>query len=92
MLKSYEDTFIVEIQYGDEEPERAAEVANTLARLFIKFLHEMQSSEAKDSGRRLKIEFEHTLQQLLDARDRLQEYKASHRSSRPSLSMRRSSG
>ncbi len=78
VLKSYEDTFIVEIQYGDEEPERAAEVPNTLARLFIKFLNEMQSSEAKDSGRRLKIEFEHTLQQLLDARDRLREYKESH--------------
>jgi uncharacterized protein involved in exopolysaccharide biosynthesis len=79
LLKSYEDTYIVEIQYGDEEPERAAEVANTLARLFIEFLNVMQSSEAKESASRLKKEFEQSLQQLVDARERLGEYKASHR-------------
>jgi uncharacterized protein involved in exopolysaccharide biosynthesis len=77
-LKAYEDTYILEIQYGDDEPERAAEVANTLARLFIKFLNAMRSSEAKESSSRLKREFEQSLQQLLDARERLREYKASH--------------
>ena len=78
VLKSHEDTYIVEIQYGDGEPERAAEVANTVARLFIKFLNEMNSSEAKESASRLKREFEHSQQQLVDARERLREYKASH--------------
>jgi uncharacterized protein involved in exopolysaccharide biosynthesis len=78
VLKSHEDTYIVEIQYGDGEPERAAEVANTVARLFIEFLNEMNSSEAKESASRLKREFEHSQQQLVDARERLREYKASH--------------
>ena len=78
VLKSHEDTYIVEIQYGDGEPERAAEVANTVATLFIKFLNEMNSSEAKESASRLKREFEHSQQQLVDARERLREYKASH--------------
>jgi len=78
VLKSHEDTYIVEIQYGDGEPERAAEVANTVARLFIKFLNEMNSSEAKESASRLKREFEHSQQQLVDARERLREYKTSH--------------
>ena len=78
VLKSHEDTYIVEIQYGDGEPERAAEVANTVARLFIKFLNEMNSSEAKESASRLKRQFEHSQQQLVDARERLREYKTSH--------------
>jgi uncharacterized protein involved in exopolysaccharide biosynthesis len=78
VLKAPEDTYIVEIGYGDGEPERAAEVANTVARLFIKFLNEMNSSEAKESASRLKREFEHSQQQLVDARERLREYKASH--------------
>jgi uncharacterized protein involved in exopolysaccharide biosynthesis len=77
-LKSYEDTYIIEIKYGDEEPERAAEVANTLARLLIKFLNEMQSSEAKESARHLKKEFEQSLQQLVNARERLRDYKEAH--------------
>jgi uncharacterized protein involved in exopolysaccharide biosynthesis len=78
LLKSYEDTYVVEIQYRDEEGERAAAVANTLAKLFINFLNEMRSSEAKESVSRLKRELEQSLQQLVGARERLRKYKESN--------------
>jgi uncharacterized protein involved in exopolysaccharide biosynthesis len=76
-LKSYEDTYVLEIQYRDEEADRAATVANTLARLFINFLKEMRSSEAKEVVSRLNRDVERSHQQLLEARERLREYKES---------------
>jgi uncharacterized protein involved in exopolysaccharide biosynthesis len=77
VLKSYEDTYVVEIQYRDEEADRAAAVANTLARLFINFLNEMRSSEAKELVSRMKRDVEGSHQQLMEARERLREYKES---------------
>jgi uncharacterized protein involved in exopolysaccharide biosynthesis len=77
VLKSYEDTYVVEIQYRDEEADRAAAVANTLARLFINFLKEMRSSEAKELVSRLKRDVEGSHQQLVEARERLRGYKES---------------
>jgi uncharacterized protein involved in exopolysaccharide biosynthesis len=77
-LKSHEDTYAFEIQYSGEDPQTSADVANTTARLFIKFMDDMRSSEAKDSADRLKSELEQSLQRLVDTRDRLREYKASH--------------
>jgi uncharacterized protein involved in exopolysaccharide biosynthesis len=77
VLKSYEDTYVVEIQYRDEEADRAAAVANTVARLFINFLKEMRSSEAKELVSRLKRDVEGNRQQLVEARERLREYKES---------------
>ena len=35
MLKSYEDTYGAEIKYSGDDPQTAADVANTMARLFI---------------------------------------------------------
>jgi uncharacterized protein involved in exopolysaccharide biosynthesis len=77
LLKSYEDTYVLEIQYRDEEADRAAAVANTLARLFINFLNEMRSSEANELVTRLKGDVDGSHQQLLEARERLREYKES---------------
>jgi uncharacterized protein involved in exopolysaccharide biosynthesis len=77
LLKSYEDTYVVEIQYRDEEADRAAAVANTLARLFINFLNEMRSSEAEELVSRVKRDVEGSHQQLVEARERLREYKES---------------
>lgn len=78
VLKSYEDTYVFEIKYSDEDPQTAADVANTTARLFIEFMEEMRSSEAKDSAGRLKSELEQSRQRLVDASARLRDYKASH--------------
>ena len=37
VLKSYEDTYVFEIKYSSDDPQTAADVANTIARLFIEF-------------------------------------------------------
>ena len=78
VLKSYEDTYVFEIKYSDDDPQMAADVANTIARLFIEFMNTIRSSEAKDSADRLKIELERSRQRLVDARESLRDYKASH--------------
>ena len=78
VLKSYEDTYVFEIKYSDDDPQTAADVANTIARLFIEFMQNMRSSEAKDSADRLKSELEQNRKRLVDARESLRDYKASH--------------
>jgi uncharacterized protein involved in exopolysaccharide biosynthesis len=79
VLKSYEDTYVFEIKYSGEDPQTAAAVANTTARLFIEFIERIRSSEAKDSADRLKSELEKSRQRLVDARESLRDYKATHR-------------
>ncbi len=78
MLKSYEDTYVFEIKYSDVDPQTAADVANTAARLFIKFMEDMGVSEAKDSAERLKNQLEQSRQKVMEARESLQKYKEAH--------------
>jgi uncharacterized protein involved in exopolysaccharide biosynthesis len=78
-LKAYEDTYVFEIKYSDEDPQRAADVANNIARLFIAFMEKVRASEAKSSGDRLKSELEQSRQRLANARRSLEDYKASHK-------------
>ena len=78
ILKSYEDTYVFEIRYVDEDPQTAAAVANTTAKLFIKFMEEMRSSEARDSAHRLKSELDQSRSWLEDAEDSLRKYKVAH--------------
>lgn len=77
-LKSYEDTYVFEIDYADEDPQTAAAVANTTTKLFIKFMEDMRSSEGKAAADRLRSELEQNRRQLVDARENLEKYKASH--------------
>src|ERR1700730_11834911 len=78
VLKAHEDTYVFEINFSAEDPQTAAAVANTTARLFIEFMEKMRSSEAKASADRLKSELERSRQRLVDARESLRDYKASH--------------
>jgi len=78
MLKSYEDTYVFEIKYSGEDPQTAADIANTTARLFIEFMEDIRSSEAKDSADRLKSELERSRQRLVETRESLRDYKVSH--------------
>jgi hypothetical protein len=78
VLKSYEDTYVFEIKYSDEDPQVAADVANTIARLFIEFMEKMRVSEGNDSADRLKGELEESRQRLVDARESLRKYKEAH--------------
>jgi uncharacterized protein involved in exopolysaccharide biosynthesis len=77
-LKSYEDTYVFEIKYSDEDPKIAADVANAAARLFIAFMENMRSSEGKDSTKRLQLELDESRQRLVDASESLQKYKQEH--------------
>jgi uncharacterized protein involved in exopolysaccharide biosynthesis len=77
-LKSYEDTYVFEIKYSGDDPQTAADVANTMASLFIDFLERMRFSEAKDSADRLRSELDQSRTRLVDARENLREYKSSH--------------
>jgi uncharacterized protein involved in exopolysaccharide biosynthesis len=77
-LKSYEDTYVFEVRYSGDDPQTAADVANTTARLFIEFLEKMRSAEAKDQAGQLKTDLEQSRQQLVSARQSLQDYKVSH--------------
>jgi uncharacterized protein involved in exopolysaccharide biosynthesis len=78
VLKSYEDTYVFEIEYSDQNPRRAAAIANTIARTFIQFVENMRFSEATAAADRLKSELEQSGQRLATARESLRDYKASH--------------
>lgn len=78
MLKSYEDTYVFEIKYSDEDPQTAADVADTVARLFIRFMEDMRSSEGKDAANHLNSELEHSRQRLEEVRESLRKYKEAH--------------
>ncbi len=78
VLKSYPDTYVFEIQYSGDDPQTAADIANTTAKLFIEFLEKIRSSEAKDSADHLKTDLEQSRQRLVNARESLREYKTSH--------------
>src|SRR5271165_3492764 len=78
MLKSYDDTYVFEIKYSDRDPQVAADVANTIARLFVEFMEKMRASEGKDAALRLGGELEESRQKLVDARESLRQYKEAH--------------
>jgi len=77
-LKSYEDTYVFEIKYGDEDPQVAADVANAISRLFIEFMEKLRASEGEDSARRLEGKVDESRQHLVQARESLREYKEAH--------------
>ena len=68
-LKAYEDTYVFEIKYSDLDPKITANVANTIAKLFIRFMEDMRTSEAKASANRLQRELDESRQRLVDARE-----------------------
>ena len=74
-LKAYQDTYVFEITYSDEDPQTAADVSNTIAILFIKFMENMRSSEAEEAASRLRSELERSRQKLVAARESLRSYK-----------------
>jgi uncharacterized protein involved in exopolysaccharide biosynthesis len=78
VLKSYEDTYVFAINDSDEDPQTAADVANTAARLFIKYMQKMQSTEGNDAADRMKSELEKSRQRLVEARESLRKYKVEH--------------
>lgn len=77
-LKAYEDTYVFEIRYTGDDPQRTADIANTVASLFIEFLEKMRSAEAENSANRLRHELERSWRKLVQARETLSNYKETH--------------
>ena len=77
-LKSLTDTYVFEIKYSAKDPQQAADVANSAASLFIKFMGEIRQSEARHVRDQLQIQLEQSRQQLQKARQRLEDYKKEH--------------
>jgi uncharacterized protein involved in exopolysaccharide biosynthesis len=77
-LKSREDTYLFEITYKATDPQLAADVANTIAKLFIDFMDGIRSSEAQYARDQLRAQLEQSGRQLESARQRLQSYKEAH--------------
>ena len=77
-LKSREDTYLFEIAYKATDPQGAADVANTTAKIFIDFMEGIRSSEAQYARDQLLAQLEQSRRQVDSARQRLQSYKEAH--------------
>ena len=77
-LETNLDTYTFDIKYVAEDPQQAADIANTTAKTLVRFVNELRVSEARSQGDHLKEEFEHSRQQVTDARERLERYKQAH--------------
>jgi uncharacterized protein involved in exopolysaccharide biosynthesis len=78
-LKAYEDTYVFEIRSTDVDPQIAADIANTTAKLFIQFMGNLRASEGKESSDRLETELSESRRHLVDARESLQKYKEANK-------------
>jgi uncharacterized protein involved in exopolysaccharide biosynthesis len=77
-LKSREDTYLFEIAYKATDPQVAADVANTTAKLFMDFMEGIRSSEAQYARDQLATQLEQSRRHVDSARQRLQSYKEAH--------------
>jgi len=77
-LEAHLDTYIFEIKYTAKDPQRTADVANTTATTLIQFVNDLRLSEAGYQRDHLKTELEQSRQQLIAARERLENYKKAH--------------
>src|SRR5207237_362261 len=61
-----------------DQPQLAADVANTTAKLFINFMDELRLSEGQHIREQLQTQLFQSQQQLEAARERLERYKNEH--------------
>ncbi len=78
VLKSYEDTYVFEIDASDQDPQMAADIANAATRIFIKYMEKMQTSEGKEAAVRLKDELDQSREKMVETRESLRKYKVEH--------------
>jgi uncharacterized protein involved in exopolysaccharide biosynthesis len=75
VLEARPETYIFSIKYTAKDPVRAADVANTTAKLFIDFMEAVRRSEGEYVRDRLQGQLEQSRRQLEDARHRLEAFK-----------------
>jgi uncharacterized protein involved in exopolysaccharide biosynthesis len=78
VLESRPDTYIFTIAYTATEPEKASNIANAIAKLFIEYMEEVRGSEGKYVRARLRAQLQAGREQLEAARQRLESFKKEH--------------
>ncbi|MGH6842553.1 MAG: GumC family protein [Methylocella sp.] len=78
LLEARADTYIFSIKYTANEPQQAADIANTTAKLFIDFMEDARQSESKYGRDRLRTQLDQTRQRLDSARQRVEAFKRAH--------------
>jgi uncharacterized protein involved in exopolysaccharide biosynthesis len=78
VLEARPETYIFSIKYTAKDPELAADVANTTAKLFIDFMEDVRRSETRYVRDRLQVQLDQSRRQLESARQRLEEFKKEH--------------
>lgn len=78
VLEARPETYIFSIKYTAKDPQLAADVANTTAKLFIDFMEAVRRSEGEYVRDRLQGQLEQSRRQLEDARRGLEAFKKEH--------------
>jgi uncharacterized protein involved in exopolysaccharide biosynthesis len=72
------DTYTFQIKYTNNDPVRAAEVANATATALIGFVNDLRLSEGRRQSENLRAELDRTREKMEAARLRLENYKQAH--------------
>lgn len=77
-LETTADTYVFRITYSADDPELAAQIANTTARIFTNYLSKIHQSESGETRKYLEDTLEESKNLLLGARKDLQSFKERH--------------
>ena len=77
-LEAHSETYIFSIKYTAKEPDMAAKVANSIAKLFINYMDQLRQSEGRYDLKRLGIELDKRRHDLESARASLEAFKKKH--------------
>lgn len=77
-LETTSDTYVFRITYSADDPELAAQVANTTSKVFTDYLAKIHQSESGETRKYLENKLEESKTLLLDTRRDLQLFKEKH--------------
>ncbi len=77
-MEARSETYIFTIKYTAKDPEMAAKVANSIAKLFINYMDQLRQSEGRYDIDRLRLELDKRRQQLESTRQDLEAFKRKH--------------
>ncbi len=77
-LETTSDTYVFRITYSADDPELAAQVANTTSKVFTDYLTKIHQSESGETRKYLENKLEESKTLLLDTRRDLQLFKEKH--------------
>jgi uncharacterized protein involved in exopolysaccharide biosynthesis len=77
-LEARPETYIFSITYTAKDPQLAANVANSTAKLFIDYMEQLRQSEGSYALNRLRAQLDQNREQLEVSRQRLEAFKKAH--------------